>query len=304
MYGAFIGDIVGSKYEFNNIRTKSFPLFSPDCDYTDDSIMSAAVAKAIIDCSEMRAQGSTVSFREILIRTMRDFGSRYPNPTGSYGGGFSNWLRSENPTPYGSYGNGSAMRVSACGLCAVTLDEAKALARASADITHNHPDGIMGAEAVAAAVFLAKAGKCKEEIKSYFTEHYYKIDFTLDTIRETYYFDPSCKGTVPQALEAFFESESFEDAIRNAISIGGDSDTIGAITGSVAWVYYAMNNPECNWYSNIYAKPMESIKNQAAKYLPDELKEIDVLFHSLCLKRADEYQRTGHCTDILSKEEM
>ena len=233
MFGAFIGDIVGSKYEFNNIKTKKFPLFSRGCDYTDDTIMTVAVAKAIMLSYQEQFEKSEngKGFQEFLVEIMQDYGRRYPNPTGAYGGSFAKWLFQSNPKPYGSYGNGSAMRVSPCGLVAVTMDEALALARASACVSHNHPEGIKGAEAVSAAVFLAKSGKSKEEIRQYVSEHYYNLDFTLDSIRDSYQFDGSCQGSVPQAIVAFLESENFEDAIRNAISIGGDCDTTGAITG-------------------------------------------------------------------------
>ena len=161
MFGAFIGDIVGSKYEFNNIKTKTFPLFSQGCDYTDDSIMTVAVAKAIMlsRTEQFEKNGEGRGFQEFLVEIMQDFGKRYPNPTGAYGSSFAKWLRQQNPKPYGSYGNGSAMRVSPCGLAAVTMDEALALARASASVSHNHPEGIKGAEAVSAAIFMAKNGK-------------------------------------------------------------------------------------------------------------------------------------------------
>lgn len=303
MYGAFIGDIVGSKYEFNNIKTKKFPLFSEGCDYTDDSIMTAAVAKAILLSYGERIKNGVIgkSFQEYLVEVMRDFGRRYPNPTGAYGGNFSQWLSQDNPKPYGSYGNGSAMRVSPCGLIAVTLEEALELARASACVTHNHPDGIKGAEAVSAAVFLAKCGKTKEEIKQYINDNYYNLNFTLDSIRDNYNFDGSCQGSVPQAIVAFLESEDFEDAIRNVISIGGDCDTTGAITGSIAWIYYAGYG---NWVSDNLDMSMQKIKNTAMEYLPKELIDIANKFLEVCGKRAGSYRRVGGCTSILSRNEI
>jgi len=303
MYGAFIGDIVGSKYEFNNIKTKSFPLFSHDCDYTDDTIMTVAVAKAILRSREeqYRTSGNGKCFREFLVETMQDFGRRFPHPKGAYGGNFALWLQQENPQPYNSFGNGSAMRVSPCGLAAVTLEEAQALARVSADVSHNHPEGIKGAEAVASAIFLAKSGKTKAEIKEYINTNYYPLDFTLDSIRQTYSFDGSCQGSVPQAIVAFLESDSFEDAIRNVISIGGDTDTTGAITGSIAWVYYAMQtgNYEGWVYDRIDAS-MLHIKEQAKGYLPEEFIKIADEFHEMCWRRAGTYYRVGLCTPILS----
>ena len=263
MYGALIGDIVGSKYEFHNIKTKVFPLFSEGCDYTDDTIMTVAVAKAILLSRQEQYEKSEKGrgFREFLVEIMQDFGRRYPCPTGAYGGMFAKWLRQDKPKPYGSFGNGSAMRVSPCGLAAVTMEEALALARASADVTHDHPEGIKGAEAVAAAIFLAKCGRPKEEIREYITEHYYNLDFTLNSIRETYKFDDSCQGSVPQAIVAFLESENFEDAIRNVISIGGDCDTTGAIAGSIAWTYYAVQTGRYDgWVYNRFDSSMLEIK--------------------------------------------
>lgn len=307
MYGAFIGDIVGSKYEFNNIITKQFPLFSPGCDYTDDTIMTVAVAKAILLSREeqFKRGENGKGFQEFLIEVMQDFGRRYPHPTGAYGGSFAKWLRQKNPKPYGSYGNGSAMRVSPCGMAAVTMEEALALARASASVSHDHPEGIKGAEAVSAAVFLAKCGRTKEEIWQYISEHYYNLDFTLDSIRETYKFDGSCQGSVPQAIVAFLESENFEDAIRNVISIGGDCDTTGAIAGSIAWTYYAVQTGSYSgWVYNKFDSAMLEIKAQAMSYLPKEFIDIADEFHEVCWKRAGTFDRVGGCTPILNRDEI
>lgn len=303
MFGAFIGDIVGSKYEFSNIKTKQFPLFSQGCDYTDDTIMTVAVAKAIMLSRQEQYEKSEMGkgFQQFLIEIMQDFGRRYPNPTGAYGGSFAKWLRQKNPVPYGSYGNGSAMRVSPCGLAAVTMDEALAMARASACITHNHPEGVKGAEAVSAAIFLAKCGKSKAEIKQYISEHYYNLDFTLDSIRDSYGFDGSCQGSVPQAIVAFLESENYEDAIRNVISIGGDCDTTGAIAGSIAWIYYAGYG---NWVMNNFDAPMQAIKTRAMEYLPKEFIDIAMEFVEVCGRRAGVCDRVGWCTPILNKDEQ
>jgi type I restriction enzyme M protein len=176
------------------------------------------------------------SYRDALLEWCR----RYPHPMGSYGGKFYQWIDSDDPQPYNSWGNGSAMRVSACGWAGRTLDEVKAMSRAVTEVTHNHPEGIKGAEATAVATFLARTGKSKDEIRAVVVRDYYPLGFTLDEIRPAYAFDVSCQGSVPQALESFFESSSFEDAIRNAVSIGGDSDTIGAICGAVAGAYYGV----------------------------------------------------------------
>lgn len=233
MLGAIIGDIVGSVYEWNNIKTKDFPLFTYHCRLTDDSIMTLAVAEAILN---MKKDHSDLSER--AISCMQSWGGKYPNA--GYGRKFKSWLLSSHPTPYSSWGNGSAMRVSPCGFAADSLDEARALSAAVTKVTHNHPEGMKGAEAVAAAIYMARSGSSLIEIQDYIRDQYYDILFKLDDIRTSYAFDESCQGSVPQALEAFFESTSFEDAIRNAISIGGDSDTIAAITGSIAEAYYGI----------------------------------------------------------------
>ena len=232
MLGAIIGDIVGSRFEWHNNKTKDFELLTYRCFPTDDSIMSLAIAKAILESKDI----SMLS--EIAIIYMQKLGNKYPNA--GYGGHFSFWLTESNPKPYNSWGNGSAMRVSACGFAAKTLEEAKTFSKLVTEVTHNHPEGIKGAEATAVAIYLAKSGSSLIEIQDYINKNYYKIDFKLDDIREEYTFDVSCQGSVPQALEAFFESTSFEDAIRNAISIGGDSDTIAAIAGGIAEAYYGI----------------------------------------------------------------
>jgi len=234
MFGAIIGDIVGSRFEFHNIKSKDFTFFSERCHFTDDSVMSIALAKAIVDCD-----GNYDKLEEFAVKEMQEFGRRYPHA--GYGGNFKRWVFSEDPKPYGSFGNGAAMRVSACGFAAKTIEEAKLLSRKVTEVTHNHPDGIRGAEATAVAIFLAKSGKSKDEIRDYIDEHYYNVSFSLDLIRPKYHFFISCMGTVPFAIVAFLESNSFEDAIRNAISIGGDSDTIAAICGGIAEAFYGID---------------------------------------------------------------
>ena len=236
MIGAIIGDIVGSRFEWNNHRSKDFDLMPHQCFFTDDSIMSLAVCDAL-----MRCRPDFTGLGEQAVRSMQEIGRPYPNS--GYGGSFYRWMYSDHPKPYNSFGNGAAMRVSGCGYAARSLEEAKALSKAVTEVTHNHPEGIKGAEATAAAVYLACTGKSMLEIQDYITKNYYPIDFTLDSIRSTYQFNETCQDTVPQALEAFFESTGFEDAIRNAISIGGDSDTLAAITGAVAEAYYGVPAP-------------------------------------------------------------
>ncbi len=291
MYGAFIGDIVGSKYEFDNIKTKDFPLFSKGCAYTDDTIMTAAVAKALM-LSETVPIADENAMKKLFVQTMQDFGRRYPNPLGAYGARFNVWIWEEDPQPYNSCGNGSAMRVSPCALYARTLREAEDLARRSAVVSHDHPEGIKGAQAVAAAVFLAKSGKTKDEIRRYISENYYDLGFTLDEIRETYAFEATCQKSVPQAIVAFLESESFEDAIRNVISIGGDCDTTGAVTGSIAWTYYAIRSGgESGWVRDRIDPAMLSIKEQAKAYLPAEFTAIADEFHERSWRRAAAFRR-------------
>ena len=233
MIGAIIGDISGSRFEWNNIKTKDFEFLTQKCHFTDDTVMSLAICDALLrsgkDHSQLGAQA---------IQSMQTLGRNYPHC--GYGGSFNKWIYASHPQPYNSWGNGSAMRISGCGYVAESIEEVKALSRIVTEVTHNHPEGIKGAEATAIAVYLARTGKNLLEIRDYISNHYYPIDFTLDSIRAGYSFDVSCQGSVPQALEAFFESSSFEDAIRNAISIGGDSDTIAAITGGIAEAYYGV----------------------------------------------------------------
>lgn len=233
MLGAIIGDIVGSIYERNSIKTKNFKFWGAGCTFTDDTVMTLAVADAILEHLREKEE-----FKETLVKKMQAFGRKYP--FAGYGKSFANWIYSECPEPYNSFGNGSAMRVSACAWLFGDLQSVIQCARQSAEVTHNHPEGIKGAEAVAAAVFLAKNKHSKEEIKKYIEDNYYPLNMKLNEIRQRYHFDVTCQGTVPQAIIAFLESESFEDAIRNAVSLGGDSDTLAAITGSIAEAYYGI----------------------------------------------------------------
>ena len=233
MLGAVIGDIAGSRFEFQNRKSKNFELFAPGCRPTDDSIMTLAVAAALLEAGE-----DAEALEACAVEWMQTLGRSYPDS--GFGGMFQRWLYSEHPRPYGSYGNGAAMRISPVGFFARGEDEVKRLSRAVTAVTHSHPEGLKGAEATAMAVYLARAGADMDAIRTRIARDYYQIDFTLDEIRPHYGFDVSCQGSVPQALEAFFESTSFEDAIRNAVSIGGDSDTIAAIAGGVAEAYYGV----------------------------------------------------------------
>lgn len=233
MIGALIGDIVGSIYEFDNIKKKDFPLFSEGCFATDDSIMSLAVADALLN-----SMSNYLDLSIQCIHRMKNIGRRYPKC--GFGGHFRSWILGDDTKPYGSYGNGAAMRISAVGYMAKSMDEVRLLCQMVTKITHNHPEGIKGAEATAIAIYLARQGKSKADIRAYITEHYYDVDFALDDIRDSYEFDETCQGTVPQAIVAFLESDSFEDCIRNAISIGGDSDTLACIAGGMAEAYYGV----------------------------------------------------------------
>ena len=259
MIGAILGDIVGSIYEFDNIKTKEFELFDKECFFTDDSVMTIALAEALMQYGEINKE-NIEEFKEKLITVMHEIGIKYPDC--GYGGHFLMWILLNKREPYNSFGNGSAMRVSSVGWYAKTLEEAEFIAKASAEVSHNHPEGIKGAVATAGAVFLARKGATMEKIKEYIA-NFYTIDFTVDEIRPIYDYDITCQGTVPQAMQAFFESESFEDAIRNAISLGGDSDTLAAITGAVAEAYYGIP---------------DDLKETALLYLDERLLDITERF--------------------------
>ena len=232
LLGAIIGDIIGSAYEFNNVKTKNFELMTPESTFTDDSVMTMAVANALTQFKK----GSEIDeseFKEVLIDTMHEFGRIYPGA--GYGSRFKKWLRSGSRDPYKSYGNGSAMRVSPVAWYFDDLDTVERFAKLSAEVTHNHPEGIKGAQAIAAAIFLARTGKSKAEIESYIRIKYnYNLNRTLDEIRPDYEFDETCQGSVSESIIAFLESDSFEDTIRNAVSIGGDSDTVACMAASIA----------------------------------------------------------------------
>jgi ADP-ribosylglycohydrolase len=280
LIGAIIGDIVGSRFDFDNHRSKDFELFTDECFVTDDSIMTLAIAKAIMEAEKaaMKARKAGMEGEKGLkpplnpvdpiddysrlagrmaVKYMQEIGRKYPNC--GYGRRFATWVFSDDPQPYNSFGNGAAMRISPVGFAARTEFEACKLARAVTEVTHNHEEGIKGAEAVAVVIYMVRHGFTKGEIREKITHKYYPLDFTLDGIRDTYRFNETCQETVPQAIQAFLESASFEDAIRNAISLGGDSDTLAAITGSIAEAYYGVP---------------EELKQKAFSYLDDELRAI------------------------------
>ena len=245
MYGAIAGDFIGSPYEHNNIKTKDFPLFSEESRLTDDSVMTIAVADALIayfddnGTKDLSGKGDREALKNRFYIGFRKWGMRYPNA--GYGGSFYRWLH-EGGEPYNSWGNGSAMRVSPVAWYFEDINVVREVARISAEVTHNHPEGIKGAEAIASAVFMARKGFMKSDIKEYIaTEFGYNLSKTIDQIRPNYTFDVSCQGSVPQAIRAFIDGIDFEDVVRNAVSLGGDSDTLACMSGGIAAAYYGMN---------------------------------------------------------------
>jgi ADP-ribosyl-[dinitrogen reductase] hydrolase len=263
MIGAIIGDIVGSRFEFNNHRSKDFVLFTKDCMVTDDSIMTLAVAKAIMAAEQSKAAHAAIEIEylaelgKLTVQQMQKIGRKYPDC--GYGGMFARWVFSSNPQPYNSFGNGAAMRISPVGFFAKSAEEVRKLSNVITGVTHNHKEGLKGAEATAMAIFLARQGCTKPEIRHRIQRDYYPLNFKINDIRATYKFNETCQDTVPQAIQAFLESESFEDAIRTAISVGGDSDTLAAITGGIAEAYYGVP---------------DHFKEKALSYLDDELRTI------------------------------
>ncbi len=246
MLGAIIGDIVGSAYEWSSVKTTKFALFSSQSRFTDDTVLTVAVADAILHQKD-------------YARTIWEYGRKYPRA--GYGGSFAQWLRSNDLQPYGSFGNGSAMRVSPVGFAFGTEDEVLTEALRTAQVTHNHPEGLKGAQATALAIWMGRQGKSKSEIKKQVESRFaYNLSRTLDELRPHYSFDVSCQGSVPESIIAFLESDSYEDAIRKAISLGGDSDTMACIAGGIAQAFYK-DIPE-------------SIVNQAWNLLDDDLKKI------------------------------
>lgn len=241
MYGAILGDIIGSPYEFDmGNKTKDFPLFSQWSIFTDDTVMTAAVAHAFMDVLEQNgSQASDEIFKKNIVDKMRDYGRRYPYA--GYGARFDNWLNSNNPMPYNSFGNGSAMRVSSAAWLFSSLEDVMRAARLSAEVTHNHPEGIKGAQATAGVIFLARTGIDKPAIKEFAEREFgYSLNRTCDEIRKNYRHVESCMETVPEAITAFLEGNSFEDVIRTAVSLGGDCDTLAAIAGSMAEGFYGV----------------------------------------------------------------
>ena len=260
MYGALLGDIIGSPYEFDRGgKSKDFPLFSKNSTFTDDTVMTIAIADAFLD--ETLPMDEEIIQKQ-LIASMQRYGKLYPHA--GYGGMFRRWLRSSNPRPYGSYGNGSAMRVSSVGWLFNDLGMVRYMARLSTEVTHNHPEGIKGAEATASAIFLARIGCSKEDIKAYIENQFgYDLSRTCDEIRVNYHHVESCQETVPEAITAFLEGETFEDVIRTAVSLGGDCDTLTCIAGAIAEGFYGVP---------------EGLKQECHNRLPEQLLKVLLKF--------------------------
>ncbi len=271
MYGAIIGDIVGSRFEFDNgNKSKEFELFTEECDFTDDTVMTVAVAEALLEAGR-DADEKTV--KSNLIKSMKKWGQKYPHA--GYGTRFISWVLSADPEPYGSYGNGSGMRVSPAGWLYDTIERTREVARCTAEITHNHPEGVKGAESTAAAIFLARHGASKDEIRDYLTSEFgYDLTRTLDDIRPSYHHVEDCMHTMPEAFECFLESESYEDCLRNVMYIGGDTDTLGAIAGAIAEAFWGI--------------PISMILKVKEKYLPEEFESVIKSFNDVVNGKLDE----------------
>ena len=258
MLGAIVGDIVGSIYEFQNTKSTRFNLLTPWSHFTDDSVMTLAVAKWLVE--------DEVHTIHYLIYCMQELGNRYPNA--GYGGNFMGWLREDEPQPYNSWGNGAGMRVSPVGLFAKTLDEALALAAITASVSHNHPEGVKGAQAIAACVFLCKEGKTKPEIKECVERLFdYDLNRTIEEIRPQYEFDVSCLGSVPESIIAFLEGNSFEEVIRLAVSLGGDSDTIACMAGAIAACCYEIPQDIAEGCDVILTEDLREIKDSFIEFI-------------------------------------
>lgn len=265
MYGAMLGDMIGAPYEFDRgDKTKDFDLFDKRkwIHYTDDTAMTIAIAKAILNVG---SDADEKTMKSEFVSCMQDFGNRHAQ--GEYGGRFAGWLQSDNPQPYGSFGNGSAMRVSSIGWIYDSMERTREVARWSAEVTHNHPEGIKGAESVAAAIYLARTGASKEEIKKYISENFgYDLSRTCDEIRPYYHHVESCQETVPEAIIAFLEGDDFEDVIRTAVSLGGDCDTLTCIAGSIAEAFYGVS---------------KEMKKECLDRIPEEFVEVLKDFYAM-----------------------
>ena len=285
MYGAIIGDIAGSTFERKPTKKKDFELFRWRSRVTDDSVMTVAIAEALLDAdgdvtreagddSGEKADGDDDQLRVAFAQSMKKWGRKYPGA--GYGSRFFTWLKLDDMEAYNSFGNGSAMRVSPCGWMADNLDEVRRLARISSITTHDHPEGIKGAESVAAAIFMARTGRSKAEIKEYIEKEFgYDLDRTCDEIRPGYAFDVTCQGSVPESIICFLDGEDYEDTIRNAVSLGGDSDTQAAIAGSIAEAFYGIPN---------------QLIEKAKEFIPADIQEV-----------VDRFYQRIHCYNEIAR---
>ena len=273
MYGAIIGDIIGSRFEFDRgNKSKEFELFTKECDFTDDTVMTIAVAEALMDAGP---DADEKTIKGLLIKSMKKWGKKYPHA--GYGARFIRWVLTDDPKPYGSYGNGSGMRVSSVGWLYDSLERTREVARWTAEVTHNHPEGIKGAEATAAAIFMARTGSTMEQIAGYIEDEFeYDLSRTLDEIRPDYEHVEDCMHTMPEAYECFLESESYEDCIRNVMYIGGDTDTLGAIAGAIAEAYWGI--------------PQE-ILDKAKNYLPKDIRDVALRFMNTVIEAEHDEKR-------------
>lgn len=257
--GAIAGDIIGSVYEFEGIKNKDLPFFIDGCRFTDDTVMTCAILKALLDC-----KGKYKNLSKFAIKNMQEIGKKYQNA--GYGSSFNNWLYEERPKPYNSYGNGSGMRVSPVAYFAKDINEVKMLSKKVTEVTHNHIEGIKGAEATAVATYLALQKKSKDEIKKYIEDNYYSLNFNDDDLFKNYRFNETSQETVPQSIYAFLITNSYEEAIKKTISWGGDTDTMGAITGAIAGAFYGVP---------------KAIAQKAISYLTEYLKQVLINFTNI-----------------------
>ncbi len=284
MYGAIIGDIVGSRFEFDNgNKSKEFELFTPECNFTDDTVMTIAVAVALMNAGK---DADEKSVKENLIKSMKKWGQKYPRA--GYGARFISWVLSDDPKPYGSYGNGSGMRVSPAGWLYDTIERTREVARWTAEVTHNHPEGIKGAESTAAAIFMARHGASLEEIQDYTVKEFgYDLSRTLEDIRPSYYHVEDCMRTMPEAFECFLESESYEDCLRNVMYIGGDTDTLGAIAGAIAEAFWGIPLAILQHLPDFISNDMWEVINRFEETIQAGLMEdIDDYTENVCIKEA------------------
>lgn len=264
MYGAILGDIIGSPYEFDRgKKTRDFPFFDKGCSFTDDSVMTIAVAEALMRANGMGVIDDERATKDLVIDMMHKWGHRYPNA--GYGGRFYGWLADSKREPYNSFGNGSAMRVSSVGWMYDDLETTRKIARWTSEVTHNHPEGVKGAESTASAIWMSRNGYSKDEIRQYIIKEFgYDLSRTCDEIRPGYYHVESCQQTVPEAITAFLEGNDFEDVIRTAVSLGGDCDTLTCIAGSIAEAFYGVP---------------DYLKDECEKRLPDDIADILLMLH-------------------------